>query len=615
MKKELIQNVLQSIENKSGVPKHPYAAWASLSIVYSLFSIIRLPSVFSFAANAAILAAHAALVFLFFRWSKDDKNLSVMAFAAFKKAINYFAFVQFCLGSIILILAWSKESISTAEYNVFYWFMLFINAIYILVFIKLNSKKNLADKGYLLAKKEGTKTVYVPVKFFSDTNEENRRDASGGKGKEQKQETDNKPARKALMRTGLFVFSWVDAIIWAVSTVIFVNSLFFQLFQIPSESMVPELYVGTRVGAIRFLTNPEIPLSNMRIPVTFGVKRYGQYVLSNPRYVLKKDQAINDFVNDFLFKVSFTLIRRPKVDENGVEIADPLIKRLIGMPGEPLMMIDDTVYVRNSLDGTFEVLKGDEKTAYNFKNRIPANMQRIRYNVVTESRRTVMLQWDELKNSMSGAGYGDKARQYADFFASVRLRMEYSGAYDDTYGFLFNTYQKIDERFFDAYASVLKKNPSLFRSNLKDYLFGWETAVPPENLYEESALKTDLMSKLLFCEALKQYILMTEAGLSEAEAYKKSVDNLQDFNFVYIQQFFDARNFAPFPENGLLPKGEYFFMGDNRYNSLDCRHWSMMSEDKLLYGKDPYSLRYSSNLHPFSINKDRIRAIAVFSFM
>lgn len=619
---DTIKASLTALHKKAGIPAGFYCVWSILSILFSIVSLIFFPSIFCYIAASIIIVVHLIFYLQYNTWAKTDEKLQIFSFAVYKKAINYFAFLQFCTHSIILLQAWSNQTISSTMYAVVYWIMLIINALYLFIFNKLNNKNNLVDKGLLTLEKKGTKTVYVPIKFYSFKDKENLKPQTLSTIKAEQsnlkktQETLKKPedtAKQFFIKSGLFMLSWLDAIIWAVSVVIFVNSLVFQLFEIPSESMVPELYVGTRVAAVRFLTNPEIPLSNTRIPVTLGVKRFGQYVLSNPRYVLKKDQAINDFINDFLFKITFTFVRRPKVDENGIEIADPLIKRLIGMPGEQITIIDDQVYIRNNLDEPFKPLIEDNRYAYTFKSGRKANTARIRYNTITEPLRAAMLNWDELKNTVTREYFDRTAREQLDFFRTVKLTKSYSHEYEDTYGFLFMAINTIDERYFEAYTALLKDNPARFIADLKDYFFGWETALPPETIYEENCLRANLLSKLLFAEALKQYILFNESGAEQSEAYTKAQNSLRDYLLLYIRQFFDARNLPPFPEHGVLGKGQYFFMGDNRYNSLDCRHWSFESVEKLLYSKDPYSLRYSSNLHPFAINSDRIRAIAVFS--
>lgn len=616
-----IAQMYKTLHVKTGIPSTLYAIWSLLSIVFSVVALFVFPSVFCYIATSVILIIHGFLYFIYSRWTKTEDKLRILAFAAYKKTINYFAFLQFCAHSIILLLAWSNQTITSATYTIVYWVMLVINALYLIIFLNLNNKKNLYDKGLYTTEKKNNKLVYVPIKLLSFSNKQENELVTSSKLKAEqsvKKADDSGLKEKSnikffFIKSSLFILSWVDAIIWAVSVVIFVNSLLFQLFEIPSESMVPELYVGSRVAAVRFLTNPEIPLSNTRIPITLGVKRFGQYVLSNPRYVLRKDQAVNDFINDFLFKITFTLVRRPKVDENGIEIADPLIKRLIGMPGEQLTMIDDQVYIRNNLNEPFKPLSEDNKYAYTFKSRRNANVARIRYNIITEPLRATVLNWDELKNSVSREYFDNLAKQYIDYFKTVKLAKTYSREYEDTYGFLFLAVNNIDERYFEAYASVLKNSPGRFIADLKDYLFGWESALPPENIYEENCLKANLLSKLLFLETLKQYIIQKESGQQQTEAFTKAQNSLHDYTLLYIRQFFDARNMPPFPENATLGKGQYFFMGDNRYNSLDCRHWSFESVEKLLYSKDPYSLRYFSNLHPFAIQNDRIRAIAVFS--
>ncbi len=79
---------------------------------------------------------------------------------------------------------------------------------------------------------------------------------------------------------------------------------------------------------------------------------------------------------------------------------------------------------------------------------------------------------------------------------------------------------------------------------------------------------------------------------------------------VYLA-FYDRRNFPEFPAGGsFLGPEQYFAMGDNRYNSLDFRYGESYVQ-RVLDPADPASIRYSSDLAPFALEKRFIDGYAL----
>ena len=68
-----------------------------------------------------------------------------------------------------------------------------------------------------------------------------------------------------------FFLDWLDAIIFAVVVVTFINIFFFQAFKIPSSSMESSLLTGDHLFVSKLSYGPRIPQTPLTIPFTHNV--------------------------------------------------------------------------------------------------------------------------------------------------------------------------------------------------------------------------------------------------------------------------------------------------------------------------------------------------------
>ncbi len=84
-----------------------------------------------------------------------------------------------------------------------------------------------------------------------------------------------------------FWLDWLDAIIFAVVVVTFINIFFFQAFKIPSSSMESSLYTGDHLFVSKLTYGPRLPQTPLTIPFThnraFGKESYSTAIQSDYR--------------------------------------------------------------------------------------------------------------------------------------------------------------------------------------------------------------------------------------------------------------------------------------------------------------------------------------------
>ena len=67
------------------------------------------------------------------------------------------------------------------------------------------------------------------------------------------------------------ILDWVDAIIFAVVVVTFINIFFFQAFKIPSSSMESSLLTGDHLFVSKLAYGPRVPQTPLTVPFTHNV--------------------------------------------------------------------------------------------------------------------------------------------------------------------------------------------------------------------------------------------------------------------------------------------------------------------------------------------------------
>lgn len=163
---------------------------------------------------------------------------------------------------------------------------------------------------------------------------------------------------------------WLDAIIFAVIVVTFINIFFFQSFKIPSSSMESTLYTGDHLFVSKLAYGPKIPQTPLTIPFThnviFGHESYSTLIQSDYRRlkgfreVRKGDCVVFCFphgdtvlrsypVEDYHMLVR--MLGQEKVDKMGPVVVRPkdkkdhYVKRCVATPGDTLEVREGLVWI------------------------------------------------------------------------------------------------------------------------------------------------------------------------------------------------------------------------------------------------------------------------------
>ncbi len=429
------------------------------------------------------------------------------------------------------------------------------------------------------------------------------------------------------------VFDWVDAFVQAICTVVLINIFIFQLYEIPSESMVSEFLVRDRVVGLKLDAGPKFPLSEVGIPEIRNYERGDIVIFSNPHYSDDRASKVQSFVSQLVYMLTLTTVNL-NVDEAGNLKADPLVKRIVATEGEQLVMQDGILYSRTETNATFTPVQDDALWAEWNVAGLPENiLEKVQYVPLDEYEYGVMLDIEYERSNLNIQDARDEAKNLASRFEQLK-RNNSSG--QGTIGI--NDFS--DSNNLQVYSFLSNSNDiirSLYFSEGGDdwfdsFMTNWIDVVPQGvfngeyaggDIYTDAMFRQNLMLKLTFGRlAVRTAELLSEGMSSNAQnqdservLYMQQAQNLA----FYILTLNDMRNMSVFPlndENGnaqYISKDHFFVMGDNRFNSLDMRH-SYDLERKKITEFDPWSLYYDSNLSPQEISTDDILGTPVLRF-